>query len=254
MPDYQKIIKDVLNKITTSKDNNIYFSKKDFEKNRPIMWKIIGKLFPKLRNYPFHNLTKFKNLEKNEKEFIKIMKKINGMSTLTNALIINTLCRTMKNKNYVNIGCWEGFSLISGMINTNCNVYGVDNFSQFDGPAKKFYKNFNLYKKKNHYFFELDYKNFFFKIWKKKNKKIDLYFYDGNHSYKDQLHSLEIAKPYFQKGSLIIVDDTNIKDVKRATKKFLNKYSKQFKIIFDVNTFSNGHFTYWNGLTIFLKK
>ena len=178
----------------------------------------------------------------------------NGMSTLTNALLINKLCESIGKKNYVNIGCWEGFSLISGMINTSCNVYGVDNFSQFNGPSKKFYKNFNKFKKENHFFFEMDYKDFFSNHWKKENKKIDLYFYDGNHSYNDQLESLEIAKPYFQKGSIIIVDDTNIDDVKNATKKFLINNQNEFEILMDINTSSNGHFTFWNGLIIFFKK
>ena len=181
------------------------------------------------------------------------MKKINGMSTLTNALIINKLCKSIKRYNYVNIGCWEGFSLISGMIGTNCNVYGVDNFSQFNGPKKQFYKNFNKYKKKNHYFYNLDYKVFFEKKWKK-NKKIHLYFYDGNHSYQDQLESLIIANKYFVKGSIAIIDDTNIPDVERATMDFLKLNPNKFEILINKKTHSNGHYTFWNGLIIIMKK
>ena len=254
MTNYSKLIENVLDKISSSKKNKAYFSKKDFEKKRPLLWKIIGRLFPKFRNYPFHNLTKFKDLNIDEKIFLKKIKKINGMSTLSIAFLINQLCKSASIKNYVNIGCWEGFTLISGMINTNCNVYGVDNFSQFEGPSKKFYKNFNKYKKNNHEFFECDYKDFLLNIWKQKNQKIDLYFYDGNHSYEDQFQSLEIAKQYFHNGTLIIVDDTNIEEVKNATKSFLNKYKDEFKILLDINTSSNGHFTFWNGLMIILKK
>ena len=254
MTNFRKLIDNINAKTLSFQKNKDIFSKKEFEKNRSIIWKIIGKIFPEYRNYPFHNLTKFKNLEEKEIDFLNKIKKINGMSTLTNALLINKLCESIGKKNYVNIGCWEGFSLISGMINTSCNVYGVDNFSQFNGPSKKFYQNFNKFKKKNHFFFEMDYKDFFSNHWKKENKKIDLYFYDGNHSYNDQLESLEIAKPYFQKGSIIIVDDTNIDDVKNATKKFLINNQNEFEILMDINTSSNGHFTFWNGLIIFFKK
>lgn len=251
---FKKIIDNVLDKIENSIENNQQFSKGEFEKNRPLLWKVIGKLFPQYRNYPFHNLIKFKNLSVDEKIFLEKIKKINGMSTLANALLINNICKNLVGKNYINVGCWEGFTLLSGMINTECNVYGIDNFSQFGGPKKKFYRNFNKYKNYNHYFYEIDYKIFFKDIWEKENKNIDLYFYDGNHSYEDQLEALEIAKKYFVKNSLIVVDDTNIPDVNNATLNFINKYNEEFKILLDIKTASNGHFTFWNGLMIFVKQ
>ena len=52
----------------------------------------------------------------------------------------------LNNENYINIGVWKGFSLIAGMINTNCSVYGVDNFSEFNGPRNELIKNFDLLK------------------------------------------------------------------------------------------------------------
>lgn len=171
MTNYRKIIDNINAKTLSFQKNEDFFSKKEFEKNRPIIWKIIGKIFPEYRNYPFHNLTKFKNLEEREIDFLNKIKKINGMSTLTNALLINQLCQSIGKKNYVNIGCWEGFSLISGMINTNCNVYGVDNFSQFNGPSEKFYKNFNKYKKKIIFSLRWTIRIFFLIIGKKKIKK-----------------------------------------------------------------------------------
>ena len=251
---YNELLNNILSKIKTNKNNFDYFSKKEFESTRSIAWKIIGRIFPSYRNYPFHNLTIFENLTIEEKYFIKKIKKINCMSTLTNALIINKLCQSIGEKNYVNIGCWEGFSLISGMINTNCNVYGVDNFSQFNGPSKKFNENFKKYQKHNHYFYDVDYKFFFKNIWKDKNEKIDIYFYDANHSYDDQLYSLEIANEYLNNKAIIMIDDINILDVKRATMDFLRNHPNKFEILFNKNTSENGHYTFWNGLMILKKK
>ena len=77
MNDYFKLIDGTLAKIISSKNNEEYFSKSEFEKNRSIIWKIIGKFFPEYRNYPFHNLTKFKNLNEDEIDFIHKIKKIN---------------------------------------------------------------------------------------------------------------------------------------------------------------------------------
>ena len=64
------------------------------------------------------------------------------MSTYAIGHIVNQLCKRLsENQIYLNIGCWKGFTLVSGMIDTNCKVIGVDNFSQFEGPKKDFYSN-----------------------------------------------------------------------------------------------------------------
>ena len=47
---FKKIIDNVLDKIENSIENNQQFSKGEFEKNRPLLWKVIGKLFPQYRN------------------------------------------------------------------------------------------------------------------------------------------------------------------------------------------------------------
>ena len=74
------------------------------------------------------------------------MSSIEGMSTIANAWIINQICSELKeNECYVNIGCWKGFSLIAGMINTKCSVFGVDNFAWKEFGKKDFYIISNLF-------------------------------------------------------------------------------------------------------------
>ena len=116
----------------------------------------------------------------------KILLNIESMSTYAIGHIINQICKNIKKDElYVNIGVWKGFTLISGMINTNCNVQGVDNFSEFGAPKDIFLDNFNKFKiTDKHKFYELDYK-VFFKNFEKTNSNINFYFYDGEHSYKN---------------------------------------------------------------------
>ena len=72
--------------------------------------------------------------------------KIDSMSTYAIGHLVNQICQSLSdNQIYLNIGCWKGFTLISGMIDTSCKVIGVDNFSQFDGPKNEFYSNFSKY-------------------------------------------------------------------------------------------------------------
>ena len=67
-------------------------------------------------------------------------------------------------------------------------------------------------------------------------------------------NNLEIAKDFFEKDTLIYIDDFNIAEVENATRDFLTKYSNQFKIIKEIKTAFNMHPTFWNGFILFKKK
>ena len=88
------------------------------------------KIFKKEKNYVFDNC--IINKEKIDLDLRKELIKIDSMSTYAIGYLINRICKNLsKNQVYLNIGCWKGFSLVAGMINTQCKVIGVDNFSQF---------------------------------------------------------------------------------------------------------------------------
>jgi|TARA_B110000881_G_C18541303_1_gene498728 hypothetical protein len=217
--------------------------------------KIIYKILNKEKDFIFSNLI-IKNKDKSDLILKKELMKIDSMSTYAIGHVINKICQKLNNdENYVNIGVWKGFSLIAGMLNTNCSVYGNDNFSQFDGPKEEFTKKFNLLKnEEKHFFYECDYKNFFIK-YEKLNKPINFYYYDGEHSYKNQFENLIIAKDYFKSGTIILVDDVNFQEVEAGTKDFINKYPNDYKILKDIKTANNHcHPSYWNGLFLFQKK
>lgn len=186
----------------------------------------------------------------------KILLNIESMSTYAIGHIINQICKNLKKDElYVNIGVWKGFTLIAGMINTNCNVQGVDNFSEFGGPKDIFLDNFNKFKiTDKHKFYEFDYKVFFMNF-EKTNSKINFYFYDGEHSYKNQYDNLEIANNFFVKDSIVLVDDINFEEVEQGTEDFIRKNSSKFRLIKKIKTKNNHcHPTYWNGIMIFQKK
>ena len=215
------------------------------------------KIYKKIRKLFFKNdifnlkKNKISKLDLDYLKKISLLKDYGHMSTPGVGIIINKICRNLKsNQIFLNIGAYKGFSTVSGMINTNCEVHSVDNFSEFNAPKKIFFENFQLFKNSKHFFYEEDYE-FFFKKWK---KKINFYIYDAHHSYKNQYNNLEIAKDFFEKDTLIYIDDFNIAEVENATRDFLTKYSNQFKIIKEIKTAFNMHPTFWNGFILFKKK
>jgi len=248
----ERIIKNIKFKHVNNDEianNNLYYNFR----------KYIFYLFGLIQYQEIRHFTFFQNTEtlikKEELDFLKKkLKSIEGMSTIANAWIINQISQNLKpNQNYLNIGCWKGFSLIAGMINTNCNVYGVDNFAWKDYGKKNFYNNFDKFKDSNkHFFHEGDYVEYL-KKWEKKKEYIDFYFYDGPHTFKDQYQSLELGSQFFKSGTLILVDDTNWKEPREATMEFIKKNSNKYRVLQDLKCKHARHPTYWNGLIIFEK-
>ena len=193
---------------------------------------------------------KFENLK-----LKNILLKIDSMSTYAIGHIVNQVCKKLSNDQiYLNIGCWKGFTLVSGMVDTNCKVIGVDNFSQFKGPKNEFYKNFENYQnKERHFFYDEDYK-VFFKKFEKKNERISFYYYDGEHSYKNQYENLNIVDNFLDKGSIVLIDDINFPEVEKGTKDFLDKTKSTFKVHKEIKTANNHcHPSFWNGILILEK-
>ena len=214
--------------------------------------KTLYKAIRKEKDYVFDNCIIKK--EKIDLDLRKELIKIDSMSTYAIGYIINRICKSLsKNQLYLNIGCWKGFSLVAGMINTQCNVIGIDNFSQFNSPKDEFFQNFQRLKKSNHFFFEQDYEKYFQSLDHTKDK-FDFYFYDGEHSYDNQFKNLEIADNFLNVGSLVLIDDINFDEVYEGTLDFINKTKSKFRIIKEIKTANNHcHPSFWNGIMI-LKK
>lgn len=188
------------------------------------------------------NLTNFSN-----KHELDALQNIVGMSTIANAKIINLICKSLAaNETYVNIGTFQGFSLVAGLINTVCNVEGVDNFSQFAGPQDIFLKNYNQHRRDNSKFFNQD----FVEYLNNRKDPIQFYFYDGPHKYQDQYNAIKLANHLLAAGSIVMIDDTNVNGVKAGTLDALRDLNQKYDIWFDVTTAHNKHPTFWNGLLI----
>ena len=206
--------------------------------------KKIHKLIYKEKKF-IDSITKFKNIDSVDLDVINKLLLIDTMSKISIGFIINQISKNLdKNGVYVNVGVWRGFSMFAGMLNTKCEVYGIDNFSfdYEDGnhslnnekeeihARKYFFELFNqLRNKEKHFFYDIDYKNFF-KLWEKKNTTINFYYYDAEHSYKNQYENLIIANEFFKRGTIILIDDYNEHQVESATLDFISKFNSDFKI------------------------
>lgn len=184
--------------------------------------------------------------------------KMNRMSTFPIGMLINKAVQGVKSGGcYLNVGIWHGYTLFAGSLgNKDKLCVGVDNFGTFNGEEAKteclrFFH--SIHKDHNLSIFTMDYEDFFEKIYTPdRAHPIDVYYYDGGHSIEDHKKGLNLAEPYFRKGTVVFVDDINMEHVLNTTLDWFNSRREQwvYKCVFCEG---NGHPTWWDGLLVAVK-
>ena len=171
------------------------------------------------------------------------------MSTFAIGAVINRAVAGMApGLAYLNIGVWHGFSLLAGMVgHAEKTCIGVDNFGQFGGPRDYFLRAFQAARGPAHHFHEADYRDY---LTRNHRGELGVYFFDGPHTFEDQLDGLRLAEPFFSRSCIVIVDDTNEDPARRATEQFLAASPYAYRVVADYRTACNAHPTWWNGVTI----
>ena len=185
----------------------------------------------------------------------------NGKKNL-NIIINATKKFCTKNKIYVEIGVFRGFTLFNNALNNkNIQCIGVDNFSLFDEDKKnlkKINKTILRYKIKNIKIIKKDFEE----AQKIIKKKIGVLLIDGPHDYRSQLIALMKYDNLMSDNSIIIIDDSNYYHVRKATQDFLETHNN-YSLVFQkytkkhiANEKKNKNFYldgYWNGINVLYK-
>ena len=171
------------------------------------------------------------------------------MSTFAIGAVINRAVAAMApGLAYLNIGVWHGFTLLAGMLgHPDKTCIGVDNFGQFGGPRDDFLHVFETARGPAHHFHEADYRDYLTRVHR---EELGVYFFDGPHTFEDQMDGLRLAEPFFSRNCIVIVDDTNEDPARQATEQFLATSPHSYRVVADHRTACNGHPTWWNGITI----
>mgnify|MGYP001558166759 FL=1 len=180
---------------------------------------------------------------------------ISRMSTLANGALINYGVSCLSDTScYVNVGIWQGYSLLAGMVgNPDKCCIGVDNFSLAltSSEIDRVRDRFAQARSRVHHLWPKDYAEYFTTI---HTQPIGFYFYDGDHSYGHQLRGLQLAEPFFTDDCIVMVDDTNWPAPRQATLDFLEQSPHTYRMLLDSrpNTIPVGaHPTFWNGIMLF---
>lgn len=179
---------------------------------------------------------------------------LKGMSSPRNRHLLNNILNT-PNVNYLEIGVHKGSTFISALYQNKVNsAYAIDNWSEFndDNPKICFLKNCDDYNIINFAFLESD--SFKLNLCSIKHK-INIYFYDGEHSAESTCKALTYYYDILDEEFIFIVDDYDWVDVQKGVK--IGIESCKLNIIYERQLkadFCGDNNTWWNGLYISILK
>lgn len=139
---------------------------------------------------------------------------LEGMSSEKNRHLLNNIC-SLRNITYLEIGTWKGSTFISSNYLNKIKSYAMDDWSLFNGPENIFKENCQKYIKQNNYtFFNTNAFQFDKSIIP---EKINVFFYDGSHTYDSQYTAFVYYNGLFSDVFICIVDDFNMNDAQKGT-------------------------------------
>jgi hypothetical protein len=185
---------------------------------------------------------------------------IDGMTSIKKQKLLNIAFSCLTDSEcYLEIGTYQGKSLVSAMINNvERKVYACDNFSEFTATNSMQLLNSNLefYKLKNKVtFFNADFRNVLNK--EKIELPVGLYFYDGAHDMDSQYIAIKTVESLLSDEALVIVDDWRFAPdsqsyAKLGTGKAISESSHTWKMLYELPARYNGdHAMWWNGVGVF---
>lgn len=216
------------------------------------VWQIIkNDILKKDNNSPLieHVTNSIKNAELGISQLNSEILNLEGMSSDKVRHFLNNIC-SLENGKYLEIGVWKGSTFISALYkNTLQDAIAVDNWALFSGPKDTFQKNISHFLENTIYtFYESD--CFKFDLKKIKNK-INIYFYDGGHTFEDQKLAFTYYNEIFADTFIAIVDDYNWIEVQNGTQKAFKELG--YNILFEqfLPSSHNGDTTsWWNGIYV----
>lgn len=170
-----------------------------------------------------------------------LMKELQGLSSPKVRHLLNNLAAQAKS--YLEIGCYLGGTLRAAL-HSNEHLYAVavDNFCMKPQTRQNFFDNTSMLKFE---FFEQD--SFTVDL-SKITQPIELYFYDGDHSFEATQKAIEYYYDVLADEFVLVVDDWNAKRIPNAI--FTIAQQLNLKVVENYDLMSAPKGEWWNGLGV----
>lgn len=220
---------------------------------------------------PYHFANRVRNIiaEAKTQELLSENSLLTGYSGKCIIALLQRLCESFTDQNrcYVEVGVFQGMTLLHAAAHCKSVAYGIDNFAFFDPEGKN--KSLVLSRMeqsgiKNAKLINQDYEDALEQLDQYlEGRKIGVYFIDGPHDYRSQLMCLQLAMPHLASDAVIVVDDCNYRHVRLANSDFLRTHP-DFALVYESYTKAHPHNLnrsdfedavngWWNGIHVLIK-
>lgn len=172
------------------------------------------------------------------KSFIKEAQKLKGLAGAGTAQAISETCKRFKARTYLEVGIFQATNFMQiAKHNPDVKCYGVDNFSESFEENKLYpdltteqlvIKRIADAELKNCVLIKQDFREFLNA--RSLECPIDVYLYDGPHTYQDQVDGVEMALPLLNDKAFVFVDDFASENVQESTE-YLKRKHKELTLI-----------------------
>lgn len=168
-----------------------------------------------------------------------------GMSSPKVRRLLNNLAAAR----YMEVGVWQGSTLVSACYGRETQAFAFDDFSQFaaDDPQAAFDRNVTQWLTPGKV--DLHCGSFFDVPQAELPRDIDVYFYDGLHGYEPQRQAIVHAWPCLAGEAIIVVDDADFGDTIPGTRQGLQDVGATVRYAAHLPARFNGDVQqWWNGI------
>ena len=152
---------------------------------------------------------------------------------------------------YVEVGTYQGGSMIAALRGNLTSAIGVDSFTEFQTTnnftqTRANFDRFGIGDRVD--LRNMRFEEFFAGV--PEGFTMDAYYYDGAHDYETQLAGMEAGWKFLKPGSIVMVDDYVYPEVSRAINQFLFNHRDNLTVRFIMLPAEGLDPKWWNGVVV----
>jgi predicted O-methyltransferase YrrM len=184
-----------------------------------------------------------------DRRFAPILAEVGGLACENNLALLNLAASLLgPGESYVEVGSFKGQSLIAAMLGNAGDFVGIDDFSMEGGGRALLEANLRRHGLTGHTILAGD----AFALLRGgalTGRPVGVYYYDAAHDYRSQLDALRLVEPYLAEGALLIVDDTDWTQVRRALRDY-RRSQPRARLLVEIAGKDRGQPWWWEGVQV----
>jgi hypothetical protein len=182
--------------------------------------------------------------------FRDVLDAIPGLAAEQNLALVNLAVSCLDpGESYVEVGTLRGTSLVAAMRgNEDKDVVAIDSWQMSGGGREVVEANLARFGLPTPALIEGD----AFELLRAgalEGRRIGVYYWDAAHGYEEQLEGLRLVEPHLAARALLVVDDTDWTQVRRATADYLAEQPRA-TLAFEARGDEHGHPEWWKGVQV----